>query len=143
LRPWFTEACLLSEADEPKTVFRVGERLKIRLRLEGEGRLPSPRIGIGVNDDMGRRIFTVGTEFAPDLQLSVEREIALLCEIPELLLAPGRYRLTIALSSAHELIDQVDGLIGFDVAESDFFKTGKLQRRDQGFFLCRSSWSVL
>lgn len=140
---WFTEACVLSEANEPKTVFRVGEKLRIRLRLDGEERLPSPRIGIGVNDEMGRRIFTVGTEFDPNLELSVTGEQVVLCDIPELLLAPGRYQLTIALSSAHELIDQIEGLIGFDVTESDFFKTGKFQRRDQGFFLCRSSWSVL
>jgi lipopolysaccharide transport system ATP-binding protein len=143
LRPWFTEAAVMSDTGEPKTVFRVGEKLRIKLRLEGEGRLPSPRIGIGVNDDLGRRIFTVGTDFDPNLRLNVEGGLGLLCDIPELLLAPGRYRLTIALTSAHELIDQVDGLIGFDVAESDFFKTGKFQRRDQGFFLCRSSWSVL
>jgi lipopolysaccharide transport system ATP-binding protein len=142
-RPWIKEVSILSERDEPTGVFRIGEGLRIKLRLKGDGRLSNPRIGIGVNDDLGRRVFTLGTEFDPALQLHIEDNAVLLCKIPELLLMPGQYSLTIALSSANELIDQIDGLFGFDVTESDFFKTGKLQRRNQGFFVCRSHWDLL
>jgi len=139
---WISEVLVLSETGEPKDTFRMGEPLRIKLQLDGDRRLQEPRIGIGIDDELGRRVFTVGTEFDASLDLQIDRSATVSCDLPELMIAPGRYAMTVVLLSGRTVLDRIEDFIAFDVVEADVFGTGRVPKKVQGPLVCRSRWTV-
>jgi len=55
-------------------------------------------------------------------------------------LAPGIYRLKVAIGDALADFDTVEDALSFQVEPTDFFGTGKLPNSQQGVILARSTW---
>lgn len=70
----------------------------------------------------------------------VTRNAAFACEIDELPLLPGRYRIDARLVSGRQLQDQVDGAAFFDVREGDFQGRPALDRRSGARFVIPHRW---
>jgi lipopolysaccharide transport system ATP-binding protein len=64
-----------------------------------------------------------------------------ICHIPELPLAPGRYSFNLYLTVGGELVDWVQQAGSLDVAAGDYFGTGQLKTHNEGF-LVKHRWSV-
>jgi lipopolysaccharide transport system ATP-binding protein len=63
------------------------------------------------------------------------------CHIPELPLAPGRYVFNLFSTVGGEVVDWVQQAGYLDVAAGDYFGTGQLKTHDEGF-LVKHKWSV-
>jgi lipopolysaccharide transport system ATP-binding protein len=63
------------------------------------------------------------------------------CHIPELPLAPGRYLFNLYLTVGGELVDWVQQAGSLDVAAGDYFGTGQLKTHNEGF-LVKHKWNV-
>jgi lipopolysaccharide transport system ATP-binding protein len=63
------------------------------------------------------------------------------CRIPELPLAPGRYVFNLFLTVGGEIADWVQQAGYLDVAAGDYFGTGQLKTHEEGF-LVKHKWSV-
>jgi len=65
----------------------------------------------------------------------------LVCHIPELPLAPGRYTLHLLARVGGQTADQVEQAGYLDVLAGDYFGTGQLRAQEDGF-LVKHRWSV-
>lgn len=134
---------LLDEGGNPTALVAPGSTLTIRIDLEPPEPLAAPVIGIGVNNALGQRIFTVSNRYGRGKLGTIAGRCSVACTIPKIMLAPGLYSLKIAVGSAGRDIDTVNDALTFEVAPSDVFGTGGLPTAKQGVVLQESLWSEL
>jgi len=134
---------LLENDGHPKSIFASGEKIILEITLNPAALLNQPEIGVGINDSLGARIFTVATYLSASALPAIERETKILCEIEELSLAPGEYCLTITVGDrgAREMDDLIN-FTSFTVISSDFYNNGKEILPLRGKMLVRSKWSI-
>jgi lipopolysaccharide transport system ATP-binding protein len=117
------------------------------LAFEFDLRLPlaftQPQLGIGVDDVLGQRVFSVATYLSATPLSSAEGEVTVCCRIDELPLSPGRYTLSISAGNQQEiLIDEVQNIVRFDVVEAGFYRNGRAPTSNLGRVLVRSNWNL-
>jgi lipopolysaccharide transport system ATP-binding protein len=103
--------------------------------------LKNVRFAFTFVDGYGSRIFAVDTRFlnADFGELPAAGEIV--CEIPELPLTPGAYDLRAWAAVSERVADDVEHAASVDVAEGDFFGTGRQPVRDKnGPVAVRHAW---
>jgi lipopolysaccharide transport system ATP-binding protein len=98
------------------------------------------RIGIGINHIAGARILTVLSNNEGKSWHGVSGKFEMHVTIDSPHLAPGIYRLKVAIGDALADFDTVEDALSFQVEPTDFFGTGKLPNSQQGVILARSTW---
>jgi hypothetical protein len=126
------------------TAYVPGDDLIIELAVDPPFAVSDPIFSIGVDDSIGRRVFTVRTMYS-DFRLPVlDRPSTIVCTVPDLCLTPGRYIAHVCLGTLYEpLLDLVYNAVSFDVHEADYFGTGQLpsvEMGDLGPVLIKSRW---
>jgi lipopolysaccharide transport system ATP-binding protein len=120
----------------------MGGRLRISLLMEPQAPLRSPAVGIAVYTFAGQRVFTVHSRYSGWNVDVISRPTWVHCEIPEIILTPGRYMLKVAAGVVHEDYDVVENAAAFDVAAADFFANGTTLVPTQGIVAQRSIWAA-
>lgn len=142
-RIWLENIILENKSGVQCSSIEVGRPVSFVFTVKVHDALHAPRLAFGVDDQIGRRLFTLATDLDPKFDLSLEKgkRVQLSCVIPELMLMPGRYQITVALSGRGELVDGLERIFSFNVVSRDFYGTGRELRANQGIVVCRSSWS--
>jgi lipopolysaccharide transport system ATP-binding protein len=100
----------------PSTVLSVGRTATFAFRLDG--RHPGTALRFTVRDQLGQPVTSFHTVLPtgadPD---DADAEPRLACEVPELPLVPGSYRVDVEVRTDGELQDRVEGAALFQVAE--------------------------
>ena len=139
--PLLKRVRLLGENDAVKERFTCGEPLKIELTFDPLVSLRVPQFGVGVNDWMGTRIFSLTTYFSDSQLPPLEKACRIVCNVDELPLAPGRYTLSLSAGSPHNLhIDAIENAVSFDVDPVDYYGNGRSPEALFGRTLVRSRW---
>jgi lipopolysaccharide transport system ATP-binding protein len=134
---------LLDKNNVAKSQFMCGEPLKIELTCDPPFALVQPHFGIGVDDWVGARVFSLLTRNTSVLLVPSAASFKVVCQINELPLVPGQYTLSLSAGTTHEtLLDALDNAVTFRVEAGDFFGSGKLPAANLGRVLVRSEWSV-
>ncbi|MBI1347038.1 ATP-binding cassette domain-containing protein [bacterium] len=135
---------LYSDDDIGTVIFSSGATMGIEIHIDPlDIPLHAPEIGVGVNDQYGNRLFTVGTYFSECGLADITCLTTIRCEIQDLPLAPGGYTLTLAAGPQTEPTrDWLHHAVAFSVTEADYFGSGKLPRPGQGSLLVRGQWSM-
>ena len=123
----------------------TGRRLVVRIGYASAGREPlkGVRLALLWSDARGQRLTSLDTRLgnADFEELPPEGEIR--CEVPELPLLPGRYRVDAWAWVAGRVADDVPHALEVEVAPGDFFGTGRTSSREKhGPFLLRQSWRI-
>ena len=117
--------------------------MKFEFTFDPVVNLRSPEFGIGVDDWMGSRIFSITTYFSDSELPSLDRQCRVTCSIDEIPLAPGRYTLSLSAGTSHNpLIDALDNAMSFDIESVDFFGNGRIPDPGLGRVLVRSRWET-
>ncbi|MDX6290908.1 MAG: lipopolysaccharide transport system ATP-binding protein [Blastocatellia bacterium] len=140
--PLLRRVRLLDRDHNPKDRFVSGEPMKIEFTFDQPTSMRNPQFGIGVNDWMGGRVFSLTTYFS-DLSLTVlDNQRKVVCEIESLPLAPGRYTLCLSAGTLENLlIDNLEDAVSFDVESVDFYGNGRIPEAGYGRVLVRSHWT--
>jgi lipopolysaccharide transport system ATP-binding protein len=134
---------LLNSAGRPASEFLSGEAVTIELQTDAPEGVAKPCFAIGVEDTFGCRLFTLATYLTDGAPQYVGPGGKLVCRLPELALAPGRYALSLNAGPLHAAwTDCVDQAVWFDVTASDYYGNGKLPDPEWGRVLVRSGWSL-
>ena len=90
--------------------------LPARFEFSFSGTLPGLSCGFTIYDHSGLPVTHFdSTEQSPEDSYRPEVGNKITCELDELSLVPGRYRLNVALYGEHELQDHVEGAVSFSV----------------------------
>jgi lipopolysaccharide transport system ATP-binding protein len=123
--------------------FGVGDPMRIEVTIEQPREAADYFVQLGLEDHMGTRLLTMASDHVSRTPLTFGGRQTVFCDVDELPLIPGRYSLTVLTGPSYQHpTDAIDQAISFDVAEKDFFGSGKLPHPTEGQFLIRSCWSV-
>jgi lipopolysaccharide transport system ATP-binding protein len=87
-------------------------------------------------------VLTCSSAITGQRLLTHSSEGEFVCELPDLLLLPGRYSLNIYIEVNGVLADWVRDAMYFDVFESDVYGTGRLPPATHGRVLTPQSWTL-
>lgn len=125
------------------TEVHCGEDVAVELKYQNTtGRdVGDVRVGLGIYDSYGRAM-----TFLQNVPLGVSLTARagggrIVCEVPKCRLAPGRYWINYEIRQGSELCDAIEQAAVFDVAEGDFFGTGKITYSTIGGILVEQRWS--
>jgi lipopolysaccharide transport system ATP-binding protein len=135
---------LLDGAGASKAQFSPSENMTIELRVAPVATLNDPYFDIGVDDNMGVRIFSLAT-YLSDVELSALKQPSrVMCHLDQLSLAPGRYHLSLCVgTSQNAVIDTIENAVSFEVVADDFFGNGRIMPAGFGKVMVRSRWEAI
>ncbi|PRP67003.1 ABC transporter ATP-binding protein [Nonlabens agnitus] len=134
----------------PKTVFSLGERLKLILTVaKSSSNIPieSIKIILGIYNENGEGIIRIDKNMSiltkPDLNNHSDTLIFECKILDPLNIVPGNYSINIAIFKNQQLADYLSGKILFSIINENYLGNGKLPE-DLGLakIVCRSKWSI-
>jgi lipopolysaccharide transport system ATP-binding protein len=143
-RPIFRKVRLLDGSGMPTENLLCGEPLSIELEVDPEGWNGDLHFGIGFDDSMGRRLFTVATYLTDSVPAAFSTARRLVCHVDELPLPPGRYFLSLNAGRFYggATDDVIEHPLAFDVVAADYYGNGRHPDARRGTFLVRSRWDA-
>ncbi|MDR3637788.1 MAG: ABC transporter ATP-binding protein [Isosphaeraceae bacterium] len=137
----FTGLAFQDESGEPTSIVAMGRALNLALRFTCSEAVSHINFVVGVVDQSGQPIFRVQANEVGDLP-SCRRGGEVQCRIPEVMLVPGVYYVTLGMNQANgDLLDHLSHVASFHVVEADVFGTGRFPDRMTGAVFARSEWS--
>jgi lipopolysaccharide transport system ATP-binding protein len=132
---------VMNSAEELVTAIRPGDELVIEIDLDAPTSIKEPTLGIGVDNAMGARIFSVLTHFSGCNWPKLDRATTVRCSVPSVSLVPGRYLMSLSVGNTYNtLMDAITHAASFSVEEDDYFGSGRCPTADLGVVLARSRW---
>ncbi len=139
----FSSLRLKNRAGTATTAYLTGDDMTMEFDLDPPFPVLDPILSIGIDDTMGRRIFSISSQYSQFKLAALDRPATVVCTIPDLCLLPGRYSMSLCVGTTYEWsLDGLPSVASFDVHESDYFGTGRLPTQDLGAVLVRSQWQV-
>jgi len=139
----FSEVSILDAKGRNIDVALTGQDVDIALAYRARVDKPISRLDVHVTfyTTLGQFMFTCSSEASghPFEGLAPSGEVV--CHIPELPLAPGRYVFNLYSTVGGEMADWVQQAGYLNVAAGDYFGTGQLRTHDEGFVV-KHKWIV-
>lgn len=127
---------------KPRDVVRCGESVRFDIEYKYEKSIIKPTFGILIsNDSHGRLAFVQTLIQAGNIDVLPPKG-NLICTIPNLPLAPGKYLLSLGVSSGGIQLDWIEDMVELLVEGADFFGTGKLPLSTHGPLLIKADWET-
>ena len=119
-----------------------GQPARVVLGIAGQRLARRIRIALTIRDHLDQRVMFLDSKLLGEElhELTVDDE--LVCEIPRVHLAPGRYRLELWLQSATQLQDWITDAGMLDVTDGNFFGTGRALPDGYQMAVMDFSWKV-
>ncbi|MFN7140020.1 MAG: ABC transporter ATP-binding protein, partial [Limisphaerales bacterium] len=119
----------------------VGESLKAVITVELNEPSSKADVEIGFFTLCGQRVCTAHSAYEPLLaDRRQSRHKIFICEIENLPLIPGEYKMRVALSIGLHETDSVEDAASLTVSKTDFYKTGIAPT--EGVFMLKNRWSI-
>jgi lipopolysaccharide transport system ATP-binding protein len=129
-------------AGTPRAEHRMGDGLRVVLRIRADRPLPAACVGVLFETHNGQSLFGVRSSLA-DSHIDLPRDVTTVaCEIPALPLIPGRYHLHAAVRHGQDSYDRVNYAAMIEITPADVFGTGRLPFAHDGPCFVPSSWSI-
>jgi lipopolysaccharide transport system ATP-binding protein len=120
-----------------------GHMGRIVLGLEAKKAFTRVRACIAFLDTFEQRVQYLNSYFVGEDMAKVEPGTKLVCEIPRVTLAPGRYRVQLWLQTSGTVLqDRITDAGIVDVVEGNFFGTGKAMPEGTQLVLTDYAWRV-
>jgi hypothetical protein len=122
---------------------RPGDDLLFEIHFDTGDRVLDNAV-LGVHSALGERVFTVGARFSREFHWKMQGAGVLTCRVPRTALAPGEYRVMVAMGRRinPQDVDCVEDALTFRVETLDHFGTGEALLPGQGYFAVQSEWAL-
>jgi lipopolysaccharide transport system ATP-binding protein len=139
----FSEVSILDAKGRSIDAALTGQDIDIALAYRSSIDKPISRLDVHITfyTTTGQFMFTCSSEASGHPFEGLGPSGELVCHIPELPLAPGRYVFNLFSAIGGEVVDWVQQAGHLDVAPGDYFGTGQLRTHDEGFVV-KHRWSV-
>jgi lipopolysaccharide transport system ATP-binding protein len=139
----FVGVGLVDGDGRPLETAQCGQDVGIVVAYRARGDRPIARgdIHIAFYTSVGQFMFNCSSEGSGSALDVLPARGEVVCHIPALPLAPGRYAFNLYLTVGGGLVDWVQQAGYLDVAAGDYFGTGQLKTHHDGF-LVKHTWSV-
>ncbi len=121
---------------------RTGDYSEFRLRYTGRERLRNVAVSVGLFTVRGDGALYLANEVSGDQLPEIPATGTLVCRIDRTPLLPGRYSMNVYCTVNGILADWVQEAAIVEVAEGDFYGTGRLPPPGYGATVVPHAWSV-
>lgn len=139
----FVKVCIVDGEGRPIDTALCGRDIGIVVSYRSRDQQPVSRVDIHITfyTSLGQFMFNCSSEGSrsPFDILPASGEVV--CHIPELPLAPGRYVFNLFLTVAGQIVDWVQQAGVLAVGAGDYFETGQLKTHPEGF-LVKHRWTA-
>lgn len=147
---WLTNVTVADKGGNPVQIVSTGQDLAIVVHYGTASRekLSYVWARLQFNDATGNPLFACHSLQSREDRMCIPPQGSLICRINKLPLLPGNYIVGFALKGRHEdradeIVKVYDGVLRLQVAEGDFFGTGKLPSAEHGQVLVEHSWDLM
>ena len=127
-----------SEGNKNNSIL-MGASITIWFQFFSKRKITNPGFGFGVEDEYGRRIFSLNNYMTGELEEALYSGSCSL-KIQNICLLPGTYFVSISIVEQEKMwIDFIEQAISFEVQPNDVYKTGKIPDRNQGIIYIENS----
>jgi hypothetical protein len=102
-----------------------------------------PRIALGIEDSLGRRITTVASFFQQQRIEQIDGSCLIRCTLSRLALGSGRYLISLCIWNKNDVLDVLQNAASFEVNWQDNYGNGEPYRPIYGPVLTNSTWEKL
>jgi lipopolysaccharide transport system ATP-binding protein len=122
----------------------TGKPLEVVLRYEARGGQPvaAPRFTISIATLLGELILHLESDVSGAALSHAPARGEVRCILPRLPLPAGRYMISVAAASGHELLDWVPGASDLTIAEGDFYASGVRPSEGHRTALVEHAWAI-
>jgi lipopolysaccharide transport system ATP-binding protein len=114
----------------------------LRIRYEGEQTLSNVVVSIGVYNGFGEGVLFLNNEMTGNSFDAVPPRGTFVCAFNKLPLLPGSYTVNLYCTANGITADWVIDAARIDVAEGDFFETGRLPPKGYGALAVSHDWKL-
>jgi len=141
----FTAFDILGETGDTTDAIKCGQNITFRLCYQTDDHRPAPNVAfsIGIYSVLGHFLLFLENEMVGIPFKMVPHVGEVICEVPRLPLAPGRYDVNINATVNEVLADWVRGVRQLEVVGGDFFGSGRLPPQTHGGFLTAQRWQSI
>ncbi len=122
--------------------FYPGSDLYISLNYKSINKIRNLQVLIGIYDSLNTGIIRLDTEVTGGIPNMLDTMGKIICKAESINIVPGHYRLNIALFQNGIMDDYIRDAVSFDIAESDYFKTGRQIDTKLAKILIKHSWKL-
>jgi len=126
----------------PRDIITSGEDVVFVIQYETQEPIQNPAVGIIFSCEAHGRLAFLQRQIQHSNIRSLPKSGELVCTVPCLRLATGRYTLSLGFSSGGRQIDWIEDQIDFHVDPGDFFGTGQLPPPRHGPLLLKAGWTL-
>lgn len=126
----------------PRSSFAVGETMMFKIALEAPNRLSGVILGLHVYNDTAQRVVTFHTREQMTGVVNIIERTTMACVWDVCNLMPGDYNLVIGLACNSGEEDRIEPVLTFTVTEADFYRSGRMPSRTDGYFLPECRWRM-
>jgi len=141
-QPWLRRLEVYTGQGEPfKGELPIGAAIRIHVQFDLQGPIANFDARVNFVNLYGQVIFAARSSYEPDRgwgERSGQQEFV--CEIPDLPLTPGEYRIEAALVLEDKCVDYIEDACRLKILGSDFYGTGKIP--SLGYFVHDQHWRL-
>lgn len=143
MTPILTGVSLLNSSGQPTDAFYQGDALYLIIQYDNNESTVIGAFGFVLQTATGIRVSGLNTWMCRREKVRFSQKGCVSFEIPNLLLCPGDYLITIsAAEPGNALIDKVENAIGFHVYQRDIYGTGYLLTEEDGVVALQGDFKV-
>jgi lipopolysaccharide transport system ATP-binding protein len=129
----------IATAFDNGTVVPMGTPITFEIGYRANGLQRDCRFRIKIRNSMDEVVAKLSTDLSPVALAPLCGIGVVKCRIPQIMLLPGSYRVSLVLKQANERIQDVENACGFSVVAADVNGTGRIP--NEGVFLLPCDWS--
>jgi lipopolysaccharide transport system ATP-binding protein len=137
---YFREIDLVDDAGQSTRVIPLGGELNVRLTIEADDPFDSPILVVRIDTEKGQRVLVLRSPRNDKAIRRLHGRCQFSCRVPALPLAPGDYRLSVALTRRSTEHETVDSQLNFSVRNGDAFGDGWGAGANPGVCVAASDW---
>jgi len=146
--PWATPVIsatsLTTRAGTPGESFDIGDSMRIQVSFAAKDGavVTAPCLGIVIKNNLNVAVAAVNMRMTGSVEPRRLASGAITCDLPEVLLIPGRYSVDIWLGDGAEDIDMLEGCLEFEVDATDFYGSGVPPFAHLGCLVLKPQWRL-
>ena len=140
---YVTDARATSRGESNPLGYRSGDPIEFTIRCATRKRLVSPSLLLGIDNHLGIRVVTLHSKSvtnSPQVSCEAGQSFAFRCEMKDLFMVPGEYRVRLVLESRAGEEQLIDPAFTFQIRDREFNAISG--RRLPGIVTCRQEWSI-
>ena len=119
-----------------------GSNVSFKMKFKTDKQIRSPLVYLGIFDREATELVHINSRMKNYVFSPMRGETEIICNLTNIPLPQGRYRIDIAMIDGNDLVDYLEAAVTLHIDEGDFFSSGYLGPAVRGKILLNHEWKI-